>query len=354
MNSCYINSVACVSAQNTLRNDHFLEEVVFYDENIISAINPVYKEYIPPAAARRMAKGVKIGVVASAMALKEAYVTIPDAIITGTGMGCLQDSEKFVSSMITNDEQFLTPTSFIQSTHNTVGAQIALGLQCKAYNFSYVNGAVSFESCLIDAQLMFQEQEVKHILVGGVDEHGAHTNNLHKLIGHIKKEPVSTVQLLNSKTPGTIFGEGASFFLLSDKKEHGSYGKLVDVEIINTIKLENIINRVLHFLNRNGISVEDIDAVILGNNGDVEFDNYYNKLQDGLFKNTQQLAYKHLFGEYNTVSATGFWVGAKILKSQTVPNVLKINNKRSNSYKNILLYNQYRGENHSFVLLQSC
>ena len=51
---------------------------------------------------------------------------MPDAIITGTGLGCLEDTEKFLTAMVTNKEEFLTPTSFIQSTHNTVSAQIAL------------------------------------------------------------------------------------------------------------------------------------------------------------------------------------------------------------------------------------
>ena len=144
------------------------------------------KNIIPPAAARRMAKGIKMGVVASKISFKEAGLDNVDAIITGTGMGCVRDSEKFVSAIIDNNEQYLTPTSFIQSTHNTVGGQIALGIGCKGYNFTYVHASNSFESALLDAKFNVRIDEANIILVGGVDELGEHTVNIHRLINHIK------------------------------------------------------------------------------------------------------------------------------------------------------------------------
>ncbi len=354
MSHCYINSVGCISIQNTSDNTQFLDEVVEYDKNIIPAIPPDYKAYIPPAAARRMAKGVKMGVVASNLALNEAAVESPDAIITGTGMGCLIDSEKFLAAIIDNHEEYLTPTSFIQSTHNTVGAQVALGLKCNAYNFTYVHAAVSFESCLIDAQLMLAEEEASTILVGGIDELGPITTKYHELVHHVKGEEINTLKLLDSKTSGSIFAEGASFFLLSDKKQESTYAQLIDVEIISNLSIEVLQDRVHHFLDQNNISSNDIDAVVLGNNGDVDYDHYYKELQTTIFADTQQLYYKHLSGEFSTASSFGFWIASKILKNQQAPDVLKMNTKEVKAYKNILLYNQYRGENHSLVLIQSC
>lgn len=89
---------------------------------------------------RRMAPGVKMSLHAAMQAMQEARITQLDAIITGTGLGCLQDSEKFLNAVLDQDEEYLAPTSFIQSTHNAVGAQIAIHLGCKAYNFTYVQG----------------------------------------------------------------------------------------------------------------------------------------------------------------------------------------------------------------------
>jgi len=354
MSHCYINSLACVSAQHTSDNTQFLDEVVVYEKNILHAIPPNYKAYITPSASRRMAKGVKMGVVASSIALKEASIDSPDAIITGTGMGCLIDSEKFLSAIIDNNEEFLTPTSFIQSTHNTVGAQVALGLKCKAYNFTYVHAAVSFESCLVDAKLMLNENDASNVLVGGIDELGEYTTKLHELIHHVKNEEVNTSKLLDSKTRGSVFGEGAAFFLLSGERCTNTYAQLKDVAIVHDLSIGSLQDRVHNFLNENKLSVNDIDAVILGNNGDVDFDDYYKELQTTIFSDTQQICYKHLCGEFNTASSFGFWVASKILKNQQVPDVLKTNTKDVKMYKNILLYNQYRGKNHSFILVSIC
>jgi len=180
MKNVYLHSAVSISAQNTFDSDGFLEDMKPISGNTVPAQYPNYKDYIAPSASRRMATGVKMGVSAATKALHNAQLAQPDAIITGTGMGCIEDTEKFLNTIIGNDEEFLTPTSFIQSTHNTVGAQIALGLKCKAYNNTYVHAALSFESALLDAQLLLQQEEAQHVLVGGVDELGT------EIIGHVR------------------------------------------------------------------------------------------------------------------------------------------------------------------------
>ena len=354
MEKVYINSIGSISAQKTFDNNDFLEEITTYEDNIIPVIAPNYKDFIPPAAARRMAKGIKMGVVASKIAIEEANLSDIDAIITGTGMGCVRDSEKFVSAILDNNEQFLTPTSFIQSTHNTVAGQIALGIGCKGYNFTYVHSSVSFESALIDALMQLELQEAENILVGGVDESGEHTNAIHKLIQHIKPEKINSNQLLHSTTPGTVFGEGANFFVVSNKKQVSSYAQVLGVKTFNTLAKSDLVTNLEAYLKENNLSVTDIDVLITGNNGDIDYDNYYMALTNGPFKNTQQVVYKHLSGEFNTASAFGFWLGAKILKSQHVPNAITLNTIKTKDFEIVLLYNQYRGKNHSFTLLRRC
>jgi len=354
MKKVYINSIASISAQKTFDNSEFFNELIDHDAQVINVVNPNYKDYIPPAAARRMAKGIKMGVVASKIALQESGLENVDAIITGTGMGCVRDSEKFVSAIIDNDEQYLTPTSFIQSTHNTVGGQIALDLQCKGYNFTYVHASNSFESAVLDAKLQLELNEENNILIGGVDELGDHTVTIHKLINHIKPEAVKASELLDSKTEGAIFGEGANFFVLSNEKKVTSYAQVLAIKLFNTLSQNDVSQTAIQFLEDNDMTVEDIDILVLGNNGDVHYDAYYQELGSGIFKNTQQVYYKHLCGEFNTASAFGFWLASKILKTQTLPEIVKINDLDISNYKTILLYNQYRGENHSFTLLKSC
>jgi 3-oxoacyl-(acyl-carrier-protein) synthase len=347
----YINGIGCVSAQQTFEGDFASAFEVNDTLNVLPIVAPPYKDYFSPIAARRMSKAVKNGIVASTIAINEAKLEMPGAIITGTGMGCIEDSDKFLKAIIDNKEEFLTPTSFIQSTHNTVAAQIALGLQCKAYNFTYVNAAVSFESALLDAKLQIEESEANSVLIGGIDEMTDYTASLFKLAGFIKKDSEDTFPMLNSQTSGTVFGEGATFFVLENQKSDATYAEVKDVEIINEISITALPQKIGDFLSANGLTASDIDVLIDGTNGDSDFNGYYEILTHGLFAETPQVYYKHLSGEYNTASAFGLYVGANIVKSQQIPTILKANAKAKSEYKNILLYNQYRGLDHSFTLI---
>lgn len=354
MKKTYINGIGCISAQKTFDSE-FLENAVLNESlNVLPLEIPVYKDYISPIAARRMSNAVKNGIVASTLAMKEANVENLDAIITGTGMGCIEDSDKFLKAIIDNNEEFLTPTSFIQSTHNTVGAQIALGMTCKAYNFTYVNAAVSFESALLDAKMQIDADEAKTILIGGIDEMTDYTQRLFKLAGFIKNEEEKDFPILNSTTKGTVFSEGATFFVLENQKSESTYAEVLDVEMVNKLEVSEVESKIESFLKQNNLDVSSIDAVVLGINGDIEYDSYYQSIAEKIFKNTPQVYYKQLSGEYNTASAFGLFVGSKIIKTKQIPDILKVNAVTKPELKTILLYNQYRGIDHSFTLISKC
>lgn len=345
--------MGCISSQETYETS-FLESVeINTTENIVYAKQPSYKELIPPAAARRMAKGVKMGLAASTKALKEANVEVPDAIITGTGMGCIEDSEKFLKALIDNNEEYLTPTNFIQSTHNTVGAQIALGLGCKGYNFTYVNGSISFESALLDAKLQLENEEENTILVGAADETSSHTMELFKLVNIIKKESDLPYSVLDSNSSGVVYSEGATFVTLENVKKENSYAVLEALQIQNELNIDEVESFITSFLDKNHLKIHDIDVVVLGNNGDINFDTYYTAV-GSLFDQIPQVYYKHLSGEFNTASAFGFWVAALILKNQAIPQVVKMNSIEKANFSKVLLYNQFQGKDHSLVLLSKC
>lgn len=345
----YINGRGSVSAQKTF-DGSFPDEIIHPEGYILPVVAPPYKDYIAPAMIRRMGSGVKNGVVASALALQDAGSPELDAIITGTGVGCIRDSETFLTAILENNEAFLTPTAFIQSTHNTVGAQVALGLGCKAYNFSYVNGAISFESALTDARLQLLSGEARNILVGGVDEKADFTYRLFALAGLIKTAEDS---------PGASYSEGASFFVLSTEKQEQSYAQLKDVAVINRLRPEELKAELARFLERTGTPPADIDAVVIGKNDDLQFQEYYTELLGGFSPEISVIHYKNWVGEYNTASAFGFWLAAGILKKQEIPGVvLAAKEPRLNApetpLRNVLLYNQYRGMDHSFILLSAC
>lgn len=255
-------------------------------------------------------------------------------------MGCIEDTEKFLNAIIENNEEFLTPTAFIQSTHNTVGAQIALGLKCKSYNNTYVHGALSFESALLDAQLLLQEDGANHVLVGGVDELGS--------------EFMDLVRMMEDKSADGIkvpISEGAAFFVLSSEVKKDSI-QLLDIEGFSAIPQATLNEHLKIFLKKNGLGVSDIDVVMVGNNGDV-FDTYYEKITLIFSKTIPFLQYKNLCGEFYTASAFGLFLAFEILKSQHLPNVLHPNQSEK-PIKAILLYKQFKGRDHSFILLKRC
>lgn len=351
MSTVYINSASCISAQDTL-NKNILDSLK--PENsakIIKAIEPNYKEFIPPAMIRRMSKTVKMSSVASHYALKEAGIEKPDAIIVGTGMGCSQDSEKFLKNVIDNHEEFLTPTFFIQSTHNTVAGQIALGLQCHGYNFTYVNTSSSLEFSLLDAQLQIKDGEAENILVGSTDEQTDRTMELYCLNNTIKKESDLPADYLYSTTNGVIWGEGASFFVVGKDKTETTYAKLTDIKISNKLELNETSDFIQEFLTKNNLSATDIDAVILGFSSDADSDVYYTKAMN-LLPGSALLYYKHLSGEFNTASGFSTFMACHILKEQKIPEVMMINAEKKEEVKNVLLYNHLAGSDHSLVLLE--
>ena len=347
----YINGIAGISAQPP--NAPFDKDVQEYHQNILPAVLPDFRKAIPGMALRRMSKAVKMGVFAAKEALEEAQVVEPKAIITGTGQGCLQDTENFLKLVLNQKGELLAPTSFIQSTHNTVGGQIALNLKCTFYNVTYSQNSGSFESALIDGGLQLKEQPEISVLVGGVDEISERITPFLYLDGQLKKEEVVNLDLFKTNSAGSITSEGAHFFSISGTKNSGSYAELLDVKLFSSDSAEEVSERIGSFIKENELEIEGLDLVILGNNGDSRFDHFYHFLQKGIFKQTEQLAFKHLVGDYNTVSGYALWLGCKIFKSSEIPQILKINPVQKENPKKILIYNQYLGEEHSLILLGS-
>ncbi|MGY5847261.1 beta-ketoacyl synthase chain length factor [Salegentibacter sp. HM20] len=346
----YINGIASISSQPADATEE--KDFMVYHQNIIPALDPDYKQFIKPMALRRMSKAVKMGISASRMALSDAGVEMPSAIITGTGQGCKQDTEKFLQEMLEREEELLSPTAFIQSTHNTVGGQIALHLKCKKHNLSYSQNSGSLESAILEAQLIFAENdEPQSVLVGGVEEISEKITGFMKLDGQIKQDRIKNFDLLQNQTSGTIVSEGAHFFVLGSTANPGSYAELLDSQLHLTVK--NIDQTIEKFLSKNQMKLEDIDLLMLGKNGDANYDFYYDDLISDRFKNTTCLAWKPLCGEYDTVSGYAVFQACRILKTGVIPEVFRVNSVEPGKIKNILIYNQYLAKNHGLILLRA-
>lgn len=279
---------------------------------------------------------------------------MPGAIITGTAYGCLEDTVTFITRIIEQNEEMLPPTSFIQSTHNTVAAQIALTLKCHQYNNTFVHKGISFESALLDAAMLLNEGETDNILVGGLDEMTDTSFTILTRLGLYKRWPVSNLELYSTKSKGTIGGEGAAFFLLTDKASENNLAGLTALRTFYKPAGQNDIEKkITGFLAENSLTVNDIDLIITGRSGDVRHDDVYDALSTILFKNNALANYKHLCGDYPTSSAFALWLASNSIKNKSVPAVILERGKVATAPKKILVYNHYQKIYHSLMLLSA-
>ena len=348
----YINGTGCISPQETFDNNRFLENITEYNENFLQVIAPVYKEFIKPIELRRMSRIIRMGLTSALICLKDSEIENPDSIIKGTGMGCVEDTEKFLTAVIENKEQLLTPTSFIRSTHNTVGAQVAVTLKCNKYNYTYVHRGFSFESALLDAMMLIDEKEAANVLVGGVDESSDNSFIITGRLNYWKNDLINNLDLLKHNTSGSISGEASVFFTVSEKPSSTTYAKINGLRMFsNPVSEEMLESQIQSLIQDAGLSNSDIDLLVMGYSGDSETDESYRQAARIVGKDIPQVYFKHLCGEFHTSSAFGLWTAANILKRKTIPEVLKVESFNLDSPKNILFYNHYRNEQHSLILL---
>ena len=152
---------------------------------------------------RRMSRILKMGVCTAMESVLDfdEYGKV-DAIITGTSLGCIADSEKFLANIITSEEKMLNPTPFIQSTFNTVGGQIAIIRNEHCYNNTFSHRSISLECALTDAMLCLDNGH-KAVLTGVFDEATPTVINI-----------LERMRLLKGKN----YGEGAVFFILTKER----------------------------------------------------------------------------------------------------------------------------------------
>ncbi|HEY4288584.1 MAG TPA: beta-ketoacyl synthase chain length factor [Puia sp.] len=271
--------------------------------NRLKAIEPDYSAYIDAKSIRRMSRIVKMGVAAAFQCLREAEVAVPDAIVTGTAYGCLGDTDIFLSRLIEQQEEALSPTAFIQSTHNTVGAQIALMLQCTGYNNTFVHRGFSFESALLDAMMLLQEGDAKTVLAGGLDEVTDASHAILERFGLYRK--------------GAADGEGATFFLLTSEPSGKDHAILEGLDTF--YRPEDVEDKIDRFLAAHSLTRGDVDILLTGAD------------------------YKHLCGDYPTASAFGLAMAVRALSEAATGGVTRI-----------LIHNNYLNIHHSLMLVTKC
>ncbi|MCB9170084.1 MAG: beta-ketoacyl synthase chain length factor [Flavobacteriales bacterium] len=346
----HIIGTSCISPQPSFDRD-VLEEVVAYDRHPLRAITPELKRYVDPVRGRRMARVSRFGMACALNALERAGVKEPGGIIVGTGLGCMESTERFLETMIANDEMMVNPTAFIQSTHNAVAGQIALALKSRVYNYTYLHKGLSFTSALFDAFVQVRDEGGRDLLAGGADIITEDHYAIQRRTGSLKGEQVHNLEVLRSRDRGAIGGEGSAFFVLDQRPRHADDVRLLDVDIRFAPALPDAAEHLHTILDRNGVGPDVIDLVVLGQNGDVEADLAYAPAMR-LFPRATIAAYKLLSGDYYTANAFGTWYTWSALRSGRVHPEVRLQEGRKGPYRRALLYDRFRGGDHSVVLME--
>jgi len=348
----YINGISCLSPQSALNQTEFLTDIRPYKTNMLQCIEPDYHTFFDSNSLRRLSRVIKMGWAGAKSCLDDAGLQGPDSICIGIGKGCFKNTQEFIFSIDDNREEFVPPSPFIQSVHSSIAAQIAIQAKCANYNMTYSHRAFSFELALLDAFMLLDEGNYKNVLVGGVDEIEDIQFSTFDRIGHFKNPDTESLNLLEYKAKGTIAGEGSTFFMLEKQTAENTYAGIQAVlTFSNPADINEIEHKTESFLEQEKLSFKDIDLIILGLNGDIEFDSGYRQLMNSVFSNSNQAYYKHLCGEYHTSSAFSLWLAANIIQNQEIPKVLLLNQPNKKPIKKILIYNHYRNVNHSLILV---
>ena len=154
------------------------------------------RNYVKPLEARRMGKIMKSSLLSSLKAMEQAGIEKPDAIITATALGCLENSELLLNQLQEEGEVMLKPTYFMQSTHNTIGSGIAIFTKCHGYNVTYTHGKDSLEWALRDARMLLKSGKAKNVLVGLHDETTPLYRSLMQRVGIDNLLPIHSIAII--------------------------------------------------------------------------------------------------------------------------------------------------------------
>ncbi|MBS1588238.1 MAG: beta-ketoacyl synthase chain length factor [Bacteroidetes bacterium] len=351
MNPVFILSACAISPQLSFDVDKFLNPIITTDDGKLFAAEPDYRQFINPVAIRRMSRQLKMGIACGMRALQLADVSMPDSIITGTGLGSMTDMEHFLKDMITLEEEALNPTFFIQSTYNSVNGWLALQTKSTGYNQTYVHRGFSIELSLLDAQMFLNETPTSKIaLVGSFDELTNDYFVVKSKCDYWKESVPNSLKLLScNHTDGTIAGEGAAFFALTNKPKPLSCA-LLGLKLLNLPSSYDFTQEIQEFLSQHGVDLKDIDVAILGKNGDARFEYLYDPVVAAFDVETNVLAFKHLTGEYPTASGFALWIAVQLRHWNQIPEPL-ILKSGTRPKRNILVINHYILHTASLMLL---
>lgn len=339
----YILDAVAISPQLSYGKDFLLGDFQVYKDGIMHAKEPDYLEFIPASLLRRMGKAVRMGI-GSGLPLIQKYPSI-EGVIIGTANGGLEDCIRFLNQIVDYEEGVLTPTNFVNSTPNAIAGQLALMGEKLGYNNTHTNGSLAFDNALLDAKMVleFSEKPIE-LLVGAVEEISDYNYNIDSMNKRYKLESIDNSELIMSTSTGSICGEGASMFVVSNQSK-GAKAKILGQHQICCPTQEELLDSVGDFLHSLELEVATIDLILLGNSGDSRFDYWYDLIKEK-FKQSKFATFKQFCGDYRTANAFACYQAIQLFQEH------KLHKQTDIHPQKVLIYNQFESDRHGFILLE--
>lgn len=341
----YIHHIASVSPQRDLLVAS-MDEVNGSANNVLRVVEPKY-EGIPLSLLRRMGKAVRMGVGAALPLINHSSFPL-HGIVIGTANGGMEDCIKFLNQVIEFEEGTLTPTNFVQSTPNAIASQLSMMSANKGYNITHVNRGLAFENALLDVWMLLKENTNHSYLLGGVEEISSYNYNIDYLAHWFKKEETSNLEMYDSQTEGTLSGEGSAMFIVNAIPTD-ALAKVDALQLMHTGDAAEIEIQLTHFLKKNLAEGESIDLLLSGENGDVRSLHFFETVER-LLNDATVARFKHLTGDFATASALALNIACELIQANKLPAHM-IKTDRKKDFKKVLIYNQYKLVQHSFILV---
>jgi 3-oxoacyl-[acyl-carrier-protein] synthase II len=243
---------------------------------------------------RRSDKLSKMAVVAASEALKNSGIEDLDkkktGIITATALGAHVTTFGFLDDILEYGEASVSPTTFSNSVHNAAASYISLVLGIQGPTLTVTQFFFSFHNAMQLAQLWLDEKRCEYILVGAVEQYGDVLAYIHD--SKLTTAPGGKIMPFNLKPTFQVPGEGAVFFLLSNKRRDTAL-----------CEVQSILN--------NDMPREDI--CIVDTDGLLEDESVY---EQALSADIPAASYSPIFGSMMSGSAFNCAAGVMMLKEQ--------------------------------------
>lgn len=332
----YIKSATQISTQHPL-SEAWMTECLPLKGDYVRSQDPAFREWLNPMESRRLGKLLKRALVTATEAINAIAGDLQapasgnlwdavDAITTGTGLGCIENTELLLNQMCREGDDTLKPTNFMQSTHNTIGSLIAINGKCHGYNSTYSHKAVSFDCALLDAFLQLCLGDISTALVTGNDEMTPSYFTILQRAGYLGQ-------------PGQVPATEASVAMTLSTIAGPALCALQDIQMVYGTDIPAIIKNL------------DVDAILIGTNGSAANDSIYSSIIPYL-PPVPLLHYKHLFGEGYSVSALGLYAAAHIVSKGEAPAHMRCDGQSEPlSVSRLLMVNHSDGSCFSYILL---